>query len=615
MGGMIYQKAGCMALLLVAGLLHGQVLDNRNLTGKYYFRHLMLTTDASGNITDARSLIGAMVFDGAGRFTYTSQQAIGVAAAVPQNGSGSYSVTSGGFVTLTNPQRSSLSINARYGAEALMGSSTEQPDSVFDLLIAIPAPSTNQTLASLNGALFAATLEFPSGNAAFVRNTFFNLQANGQGGLAAIAVSGHAANLGGNPATQTVTGAGYGISGDGSGSMSFPAPAGMAATSLLLSGTKTTYISQSGNVVIGGSPSGHDLLIAVKAPAGTSSAANWTGRFWGAGMRFEIGGNQSAYAGSLNANGKGKLTLSRRLHATTLFGSIDFTGVNNYSINADGSGKAELTRVALGAGGNSFVQSAIDATDPNAYEIDFGVRMPSLSGTGVFLNPQGIVNGASFAPAGNSISPGEFITLFGSGLAPQTQVAAPPYPPSLGGVSVTINDKPAPVSFVSDIQLNVLVPYATQGTAARIIVNNNGKLSNPVDVPLAKTSPGIFSLDQTGAGPGAVLHPDFALVNAANPARKGETVLVFLTGLGATSPAVPDGTAAGANPLSRATASVVALVSGVPADVSFAGLAPGFPGLYQLNIRIPTNLINTGALPLAIQTGDSFHDQVDIVVQ
>jgi uncharacterized protein (TIGR03437 family) len=58
-----------------------------------------------------------------------------------------------------------------------------------------------------------------------------------------------------------------------------------------------------------------------------------------------------------------------------------------------------------------------------------------------------------------------------------------------------------------------------------------------VDVPLAKTSPGVFSLDVTGTGPGAILHADFTLVNAASPAKKGETVLVFLTGLGGASPA------------------------------------------------------------------------------
>ena len=119
----------------------------------------------------------------------------------------------------------------------------------------------------------------------------------------------------------------------------------------------------------------------------------------------------------------------------------------------------------------------------------------------------------------------------------------------------------------------------------------------------------------TGTGPGAILHADFTVVNEGSPAKKGETVLVFLTGLGGTSPAVADGTAGGSNPPSRINAGMAVLVGGIPADVSFAGLAPGFPGLYQLNVKIPANLVNTGALPLAIQTGDSFHDQVDVVVQ
>ena len=142
-----------------------------------------------------------------------------------------------------------------------------------------------------------------------------------------------------------------------------------------------------------------------------------------------------------------------------------------------------------------------------------------------------MVNAASSAPAGNPISPGEFVTLYGTGLAKSDQTAAPPYPASLNGVSVLINNKPAPVRFVSSGQLNVLVPFATTGPTATIVVNN-GVNSNSVTVPVAATSPGIFTIDQSGSGGGAILHADYSPVNAAKPAAAGETVLVFLTGLG-----------------------------------------------------------------------------------
>ena len=82
------------------------------------------------------------------------------------------------------------------------------------------------------------------------------------------------------------------------------------------------------------------------------------------------------------------------------------------------------------------------------------------------------------------------------------------------------------------------------GGDATIVVQSGGASSNTVTVQVAATAPGIYSLDQSGSGPGAILHADFTLVSAAKPATSGETVLIYLTGLGATNPPVTDGTLA-----------------------------------------------------------------------
>ena len=189
------------------------------------------------------------------------------------------------------------------------------------------------------------------------------------------------------------------------------------------------------------------------------------------------------------------------------------------------------------------------------------MQTAALTGTGVFLNPLGVVNAASFAPPGNPISPGEFVTLFGTGLAKSNQTAAPPYPPTLNGVSVLINNKPAPLYFVSPGQLNVLVPFATTGPTATIVVQNGSVNSNTVTVPVAATSPGIYSLDQSGSGAGAILHADYSLVNAAKPAAGGETVLIYLTGMGTVTPPVADGTAGTGSALHTSDANVVVYVA------------------------------------------------------
>lgn len=596
--------------LAAAGSISGQTLTNQALNGKYFFRHVSLGTDgvSSGNLTDARSLLGAITFDGSGHYSFTGQQVVGNNAVTSVSGSGSYSVDPGGFVLVDSTLRTGAKINARYGPEALIGSATESADNTFDLFVAIPAPAGS---AALSGPYWAVTLEFPGGLAANARNTQFSLNPGTAGRLADFSVAGHAANIAqGLPQTQQVTGATYTLNADSTGTASFGTP----AATQLISGSKNMYVSADGNIVIGGSiaPGSHDFLIAVKGISSVTNAT-WNNTFWGVGLRMDPNA-VTGYSGSMAARGAGKSTWTKREKAMGA-GVFDFTGINAYALNADGSGTMELTLVGLGAGGKAFVGSSINKNDPAAYEIFFGVQVPALSGSGVFLNPLGVVNAAGFAPPGNPISPGQFITLFGTGLAKSSQTAAPPYPPTLNGVTVLVNNKQAPLYFVSSGQINALVPYATQGTTATIVVQNGSANSNTVTVPLAPTAPGVYSLDQSGSGPGAILHADFGLVNASRPAAPGETVLIYLTGMGAVNPPVADGRAGGSNPLNQSVSAARVLVGGQPATLLYNGLAPGFPGLYQINVTLPTLFSGGGNLPLAIETNNAYHDQVDIPIQ
>jgi uncharacterized protein (TIGR03437 family) len=597
--------------VVLAGLLNGvpifaQTLNNQSLSGKYYFRHVSLGTNSPSPASlEALTLMGSITFNGSGRYDYIGQQLIGHTAVVSQTGSGAYSLDQSGFVSLDSPLRAGAKINARFATEAVIGSSTESTDSTFDLFVAIPAPT--------GGAVFAGpyncmSLEFRGGGYSLMGSAQFPMNQSSPGILQSFTVFGHAVAISGLPVSQQVTGATYTMGADGVGTVN----AGADDNAQLLSGSRTLYLSASGNILLGGSTAagGHGIIIGVKALPGATNSS-WNGTYWGAGLRVDASA-VSGYSGAVSARGQGKVTWSKRFKAM-LVGAFDYTGINSYTLGVDGTGTSDFTQVALGAGSKAFVGAAINPNDPGAYEIYFGVQAPALAGTGVFLNPLGVVNAASSAPAGNPISPGEFVTLYGTGLAKSNQTAAPPYPLTLNGVSVLINNKPAPLYFVSPGQLNVLVPYATTGPTATIVVNN-GANSNTVTVPVAATAPGIFTSDQTGSGGGAILHADYSLVNPAKPAIGGETVLVYLTGLGTVTPPVADGTAGTGSALHTADADVVVYVAGQQATVLFKGLAPGFPGLYQLNVTLPQFLKASGNLPLAIQTLNAYHDQVDIPV-
>jgi uncharacterized protein (TIGR03437 family) len=158
------------------------------------------------------------------------------------------------------------------------------------------------------------------------------------------------------------------------------------------------------------------------------------------------------------------------------------------------------------------------------------------------------------------------------------------------------------------------------------VVNNNVH-SNPVTVYTNKTAPGIFtftSLDGTypaGIGPAAVLHLDYSLVTAEHPAAGGETLVLYLTGLGAVTPAVDDGAAGPSNPPATAKEASSITVDvfdqgGIQsfADVIFAGLAPGFAGVYQINFTVPKG-VAPGPAYLDIGTNEAFTSEAKLFIK
>jgi uncharacterized protein (TIGR03437 family) len=118
-------------------------------------------------------------------------------------------------------------------------------------------------------------------------------------------------------------------------------------------------------------------------------------------------------------------------------------------------------------------------------------------------------------------------------------------------------------------------------------VINNGTTSNSTTTYVRGTSPGIFSLSENGIGPAAAEHGNYSVISSSNPAHSGETVTIYLGGLGAVNPAVTEGSGAPTNTLTSATGAVYVVINGQTITPSFSGLTPGAAGLYQVNVQIP----------------------------
>jgi uncharacterized protein (TIGR03437 family) len=207
----------------------------------------------------------------------------------------------------------------------------------------------------------------------------------------------------------------------------------------------------------------------------------------------------------------------------------------------------------------------------------------------------GIVNAANYALSPTPIIPGSIVSLFGKNLADSAAAASGlPLPRELAGVKVLAGGVEAPLISVSLAddgydQINFQVPVELAGlTYADVVVVNNGAFSAPEGISLAPSLPAVFTRNQQGSGAAAALHADFSQLTSEKPARAGETVLLFATGLGEVQPAQATGESPAS--LSKLTRTVQVTIGGRPAKTEFVGLAPGFVGLYQLNVAVPDGI-------------------------
>jgi len=207
-----------------------------------------------------------------------------------------------------------------------------------------------------------------------------------------------------------------------------------------------------------------------------------------------------------------------------------------------------------------------------------------------------VVNGAS--QVGGPISPGEVVTLRGSF--------------SNSSPVILFNGVAVPVTYASAKQANAIAPFGLDlGNPAQIQIGQ-GSAGGTVSMQVAAASPAIFSQNGSGTGPGAILNQDYSVNSPSIPAAPGSVIMVYGTGFGALGPLPADGQIVAA--LATTRTPVTASIDGVPAEVLYAGAAPGLiAGVVQINIRIPSVANANPAAPVLLSMG-SFTTQAGVTV-
>jgi len=227
-----------------------------------------------------------------------------------------------------------------------------------------------------------------------------------------------------------------------------------------------------------------------------------------------------------------------------------------------------------------------------------------------------IVSAASLALQA-PIAPGTLVSIFGARLSSQTNAASSlPLGIQLGDASAVIAGRSFPLLYASGSQINAVMPYGLPlNTSLQVVVQRGGTYTTPQSIQVAAAQPGIFTVAQSGQGQGIVVDANNKIVDATNPAKAGDPVVIYCTGLGEVNPPVLDGVAAPLSPpLSQVVNAVTVNIGGQTAQVLFAGLTPGAVGLYQVNAIVPSGVQST-ATPVTVSAAGQTSLPVTIAIR
>ena len=264
--------------------------------------------------------------------------------------------------------------------------------------------------------------------------------------------------------------------------------------------------------------------------------------------------------------------------------------------------------------GVAYVDVLLGSTPTSSVKVNASAPgfLPQAFSGAIRLQPTisagGVVDAAAFK---TPVAPGSYISIFGANLSeysdPVTHALAPnALPLNIDGVTVSFDvpsaklSVPGYLTYVSPGQVNVQVPWELQGqTSAQVKVTLYGySWGNVVTVPLADAAPAFIESSGIAVG----LDQNNAIVTTANPVKRGQLVQLYMNGLGPVTGGPASGEFASKTVLTPTVATPQVTIGGQPTTTLFSGLAPGFPGLYQVNAIVPAG-ISAGTVPISLTIG------------
>jgi len=227
----------------------------------------------------------------------------------------------------------------------------------------------------------------------------------------------------------------------------------------------------------------------------------------------------------------------------------------------------------------------------------------------------GVLNAASYSLSA-PLAPGTMVSIFGANLANGTSAAsALPLSTQLSGTLVIIGGEPAPLLYAGQGQINAIIPYGLPvNTNTQVIVQQGNAYTSPQAITLSAAAPAIFTKSGEGTGQGVIIRPDGQYAEPGTPAQAGDEIVLYAVGLGETTPLATAGLAATSSPLLWAAAPVSLTIGGQNARVDFAGLAPGFAELYQINAAVPAG-VKGDSVPVVLTAAGQPSPTVTMAVQ